>query len=282
MEKIIRSSLFIPANNPAMVQNAFIFGADSIIFDLEDAVSMEEKDAARILLREFLKINKDNSCDIYVRINSLDRELGYLDMEELCKLNISSFLIPKATEEYIIAAEEFLNRKSNSSINLIALVETSFGIETISEIVKASRRVSGVLLGGEDLATDLEVKRTKKGDEIFYARSKVVSICRAYKINSIDTPFVDVNDEEGLREESYFARNLGFTGKACINPRQINIVNDIFSPSEDEIEKALRILDALENSPNKGVFSLDGKMIDAPIISRAKNMIERAKRLGLI
>ncbi len=282
MEQINRSYLFIPANNPGMVQNAFIFNADAIIFDLEDAVSLEEKDSARILLREFLKINKESSSKIIIRINSLETNLGYLDMDEIVNLNVDGFLIPKATKEYIVKADSYLNEKGNSKIKLMPLIETSFGIETANDIVNASKRVTGILLGGEDLATDLEVKRTKKGDEIFYARTKMASLCRAFKINCIDTPFTDVNDAEGLREDALFSKNLGFTGKACINPRQIEVVNEVFSPSSDEIEKSLRILDALENSPNKGVFSLDGHMIDTPIINRAKNIVDRAKKLGLV
>ncbi|MCL2322018.1 MAG: CoA ester lyase [Oscillospiraceae bacterium] len=282
MEKINRSFLFIPANNPGMIQNAFIFDADVIIFDLEDAVSFEEKDSARILLREFLKINKESSSEIIVRINSLETSLGLLDMEEISNLNVDAFLIPKATKRLIKASDEFLNKNGNFKIKLIPLIETSFGVETAQEIVKSSNRVNGILLGGEDLATDLGVKRTKKGDEIFYARTKMASLCRAFKINCIDTPFTDVNDFEGLKDDALFSKNLGFTGKACINPRQIEIVNEIFSPSDEEIERSLRILDALENSPNKGVFSLDGHMIDAPIISRAKNVVEKAKRLRII
>lgn len=282
MGDINRSYLFIPANNPGMVQNAFIFEADAIIFDLEDAVSLEEKDSARILLREFLKINNEHSSEITIRINSLETDLGFLDMEEMVGLKVDAFLIPKATEEFMKAADEFLSKKGNSKIKLIPLIETSFGVETSQEVVKASKRIEGVLLGGEDLATDLEVKRTKKGDEIFYARSKISSLCRAFKLNSIDTPFTDVNDSEGLREDSLFSKNLGFTGKACINPRQIQIVNEVFSPSIEDIERSLRILDALENSSNKGVFSLDGHMIDAPIIIRAEKIVKRAKKLGLV
>jgi len=282
MEEINRSYLFIPANNPGMVQNAFVFDADAIVFDLEDSVSFEEKDSARILLREFLKINKEHSSEIMVRINSLETNLGFLDIEEIIDLNVDAFIIPKATKWVIKSADRYFSKRDNCMIKFIPLIETSFGVETAHEIVRASNRVKGIFFGGEDLATDLEVKRTKKGDEIFYARSRIASLCKAFKINSIDTPFIDVNDYEGLREDSLFSRGLGFTGKACINPRQIQIVNEVFSPSMEEIEKSLRILDALENSPNKGVFSLDGHMIDAPIIARSEKIVLRAKKLGLV
>lgn len=168
-------------------------------------------------------------------------------------------------------------------IGVIPIIELASSILDVREIA-TSPRVNGLLLGAEDLSSDLEVSRTLAGDEIFYARSMIAISCRAYNIDAIDTPFTDVRNEEGLLADSQKARGLGMNAKACIHPNQIDIVNKIFSPSKEQIEQALRILKAFENAQKegKGVFSLDGKMVDKPIIERAKKTIDKAKRFGLI
>ncbi len=290
MKRLRRTMLFMPGNNPGMLQNAAILGADSIILDLEDAVSLSEKDSARILVREAI-LNMDYSAvEVVVRVNPLDTEFGERDIREIAGVKPHALLIPKAEEEQIKKVEEILTeieKEQNieqGTIKLIALIETAFGLERIYEVIKASKRIVGVLLGGEDLTTDMGVKRTKAGEEIFYARNRVASCCRALKVDAIDTPFTDTNDYEGLKVDTTKAKSLGMTGKAAINPRQIDTIHSVFAPSQDEIHRAVRILDAMEEAraEGKGVFSLDGKMVDAPIISRAKNTIELAKLLGLV
>ena len=166
----------------------------------------------------------------------------------------------------------------------MALIETAVGLENVYNVINSSKRVAGVLLGGEDLTTDLGIKRTKEGEEIFYARNKVATACRALKVDSIDTPFTDTNDFEGLTRDTSKAKSLGLTGKSAINPRQIDAIHSVFAPTEAELKQALRILDAMENAKKegKGVFSLDGKMVDAPIITRAARMVELGQQLGLI
>lgn len=281
MNKIRRTMLFMPGNNPAMLINADVLGADSIILDLEDAVSIDEKDSARILVREALKFLSYKGVETVVRINPLDTDFGLKDIEEMKSLKFHTILLPKADYEEVKLADKLLK---GTDKNIMPLIETSIGLEQVYETITASDRVDGVLLGGEDLTTDMGVKRTKIGKEIYYARCRVIAAAKAAKISAIDTPFTDTDDFEGLRLDSALAKELGMTGKAVINPRGIDVVKNIFSPSLDEIEKSKRIMAEYEKAKARGlgVFSLDGKMIDAPILTRAKKLVETAGYLGLL
>lgn len=282
--------LFMPGNNPGMLQNAAVLGADSIILDLEDAVSIPEKDSARILVREAIKNIDYSNVEVVVRINALDNEFGPMDLEEISRVKPDALMIPKADEDSIKKVHEVLNDIEEQegfeagTLKIIPLVETAYGLETVYSIIKASNRVIAVLLGGEDLTADLGIKRTKDGEEIFYARNKVATACKALRVDAIDTPFTDTNDYEGLRRDSEKAKSLGMTGKAAINPRQIDTIHTALAPSENEIKHALRILDALEEAKKegKGVFSVDGKMVDAPVINRALSTVNLAETLGII
>jgi citrate lyase subunit beta/citryl-CoA lyase len=282
--------LFMPGNNPGMLLSAGILGADSVILDLEDAVSLTEKDSARILVREAIKNVDYTNVEVVVRVNPMDSEFGEEDVNVITRVKPDALLVPKADEEAIRIVDEMVAKIEveegfeTGSIKIIPLIETAFGLETVYNVIKASKRVTAILLGGEDLTADLGVKRTKEGEEIFYARNKVATVCKALKIDSIDTPFTDTNDYEGLAKDTAKAKSLGLTGKAAINPRQIDTIHSVFAPSEEEIKHALRILDAMEEAKKegKGVFSIDGKMVDAPIINRALNTVELARRLGVI
>lgn len=280
----------MPGNNPGMLQNAAILGADSIILDLEDAVSLTEKDGARILVREAIKFMDYSNVEVVVRINPLDTEFGPKDMDTIARVKPDTIMVPKADEEEIKLACSMLDKiekeegYEGGSIKIIPLVETAFGLENVYNVIKASNRVVGVLLGGEDFTSDMGIKRTKEGNEIFYARNRVATACKALKVDAIDTPFTDTNDYTGLEEDTRRAKSLGMTGKSAINPRQIDTIHSVYAPTELEIKHALRVLDALAEAKKegKGVFSLDGKMVDAPIINRANTTVELAKMLGLI
>jgi len=290
VEKLRRSMLFMPGNNPGMLQDAAILGADSIILDLEDAVSLTEKDSARILVREAIKTIDYSEVEVVVRINPLDTEYGPLDVDVIARVKPDTLMIPKANEEGIKLVDKMLDRIETEvgylpgSIKLIALIETAIGLENVYNVILASKRVVAVLLGAEDLTSDLGIERTKEGQEIFYARNKVANACRALKVDSIDTPFTDTFDDEGLAKDTAKAKSLGLTGKSAINPRQIEIIHSVFAPTEAELKHAMRVLDAMEEAEKegKGVCSLDGKMIDAPIINRANCTIDQCVRLGLI
>lgn len=288
--KLRRTMLFMPGNNPAMVQDAAILGADSIILDLEDAVSLTEKDSARILVREAIKNVNYSEVEVVVRVNPLTTDFADEDINVIARVKPDALMIPKATEEElveisrrleVIEAEEGFETKS---IKLVPIVETAYGVENVYNIIKASDRVVAVLLGAEDLTSDLGIKRSKEGNEILFARNRVAVACRAMRVDSIDTPFTDTNDFEGLRRDITLAKSLGMTGKASINPRQIDTIHSIYAPTEAELIHAQRVLDAMRQAEEegKGVFSLDGKMVDAPVINRAKTTVALGKQLGLI
>lgn len=278
--------LFVPGNNPAMVQNAGILGADSIIFDLEDAVAHEEKDAARILVRNAL-INIDyGNCETTVRINSLEYSKWEKDIKEIVKGKPDGIVIPKAESiESIKAVERVLEEQGDLARNiiLIPLIETAMGIERVFEILRSSSRVKAVIFGAEDYTANIGAKRTKKGIEIMYGRSRIVNAATATMVEAIDTPFTDVDDLEGLKEDVRFAKALGFSGKAIISPRHCSIVKEIFSPSPEEINYALKVIDSIQKAKKegKGVVSLDGKMIDAPIVNRANRVLKLAGMEGV-
>ena len=263
---------------------------DAVIFDLEDAVALTEKDAARVLISEALKTNKYDTVEVVVRINPLSTPYAEKDIDVIARLKPDAILLPKACPEDIKVLDEKLNAIEKEMgfeagcIKIHPLVETTYGVETVYETIKASPRVISVLLGGEDLAADLGVKRTKASDELFYARTKVVNACKACKVDAIDTPFTDTNDYEGLMADSLKAKMLGFTGKLAINPRQIDTIHEAYSPSQAEINHALRVMAAKEEAAREGlgVFSLDGKMVDLPIINRAIHTLDIARLIGLI
>lgn len=288
--KLRRTMLFMPGNNPGMLQDAAILGSDSIILDLEDAVSLTEKDSARILVREAIKNVDYSGVEVVVRINPIGTEFSGEDINVIARVKPDALMVPKATEDDLIEISRRLNEieKEESfeakAIKLIPIVESAYGVENVYSIIKASDRVVAVLLGGEDLTSDMGVKRTKEGNEISYARNRVAVACKAMRVDGIDTPFTDTNDFDGLRKDTLLAKSLGMTGKASINPRQIDTIHQVYAPTEAEIIHAQRVLDAMEEAERegKGVFSLDGKMVDAPVISRAKTTIDLSKKLGLI
>ncbi len=284
-----RSLLFMPGNNPAMLQNSDIFDADSVIYDLEDAVSVTEKDSARTLVSEFIKARTTAfPMEIIVRINGLDTEFYHKDLQAVVSDKIDTIMLPKANMETLRQLDQILTeiedeKGLNKKISVIPIIELASSVLEIDQIVKAPR-VNGVLLGAEDLSSDLEVSRTKKGDEILYARQRLVMACVAYKIDSIDTPFTDTNDEEGLYNDCRFVMGLGFSSKAAIHPNQVGAINSTFVPTADKIKWALRVEEANKLALEKGlgVFSLDGKMVDKPVIERARKILIKAKRYNLI
>jgi citrate lyase subunit beta / citryl-CoA lyase len=290
MEKLRRTMLFMPGNNPGMVQNAGILGADSIILDLEDAVSLSEKDSARILVRNAIKSIDFYNTEVVVRINPLSTEYSEADIREIATAKPDAFLVAKATEEDIIKVDNLLCEIEKDMgfeagcIKLFPLIETAYSLENVYSIIKASTRNIGILFGAEDLTADLGIKRTKLGEEIFYARSKIAAACKALKVDAIDTPFTDLNDMDGFMKDIEKAKSIGMTGKAAINPRQIDTIHEVFAPSEEEVTYAVRVMKAMEEAKleGKGVFSLDGKMVDAPIIARANTILSKAKLMGLV
>ncbi len=280
-----RSLLFIPGNNPSMIQNSDLYGADAVIFDLEDSVLVQHKDAARKLVKSYLEQFNLLSCKVIVRINGMETPFLKMDLDDLTYDYIDMFMIPNATHgaiEYITNQLKELEKERHlkKEIKLIPIIETPYALLQVKDIVKMSR-VSGLLFGAEDYSMNMSIKRTKEGSEISFARNMISIAAKAYNKEVYDTPFIDVNDSEGLKKDILLAKSLGFSGKAAIHPRQIDLINTLFSPSQEDIFDALRIIKEAKKD-NKGAFSIDGKMVDAPIITRAKKVIEQAKLYGLI
>lgn len=285
-----RSMLFLPGNNPNMLINGNCLGADAVIFDLEDAVSPSEKDAARILVRNTMRYMDFRGCEIIVRINSIDTPYWKQDIDQILPQQPSLILLPKTgsaadileADAYISQAEEKLGMPLNT-VGLMPLIETAMGVENAFQIASATKRVKALFLGAEDLTADLQCKRTKEGREIEYARTRLVVAARAAGVDVYDTPFTDVNDDEGIVADAALAKALGFSGKAAISPRHVDVINSAFSPTEKEIDYAYEVMEAIElaKRQGKGAIALHGKMIDAPIVARAQRTIDMAKALGL-
>lgn len=278
-----RSLLFIPANNPGMLQNSDLFKADSIIFDLEDAVSAAQKDSARILLRNFLRAFT-LEAEVIIRINDLDSPYFMDDLNTVLSNMVNTIMLPKASIKHLKTLDVLLTNLESSKvilnkINIIPIIELASSVLEIEEIVKMPR-VDGILLGAEDLSSDMEFERTQAGDEIFYPRVKIAFACKAMQIDAIDTPFTDVHNLDGLYQDTMRAKTLGMNAKSAIHPNQINILNNIFVPTQKQIDNALKIYTAAKS--NKGVFSLDGKMVDKPIIERSKKILEKARKFDLL
>ncbi len=284
-----RSLLFLPGNNPNMLINAGCLGADAIIFDLEDAVSPTEKDAARILVRNAMKY-MEFLCERVVRINSIDTPDWRADIDAVLPECPDLILLPKtSTPADVLALDAYMSELETNlgiecgSVGILALIETALGVENAFLIAGACKRVKGLFLGAEDLTADLQCKRTREGKEIEYSRMRLVVAARAAGVEVYDTPFTDVNDDEGIVADALFAKSLGFSGKASISPRHINAINNAFSPTVAEVRYAYEVIDAIRRAKaeGKGAISLRGKMIDAPIVARAERTIAMAHALGM-
>jgi citrate lyase subunit beta/citryl-CoA lyase len=229
-------------------------------------------------------------CEKIVRINSIDTEYWQEDLRAVLPEKPELILLPKTgTAADVLAADAFMTQMEESlgmeqgSVGLMPLIETALGVENAFAIASAAKRVRALFLGAEDLTADLQCKRTKEGKEIFYARTRLVVAARAAGVDVYDTPFTDVNDDAGIWEDAALAKSLGFTGKASISPRHVEVINQVFSPTAAEIEYAYEVMDAIElaKKQGKGAISLRGKMIDAPIVSRARQTIAMAEALGI-
>lgn len=285
-----RSLLFLPGNTPNMLINGSWLGADAVIFDLEDAVSPAEKDAARVLVRNTMTYMDFRGCEKVVRINGIDTPYWKEDLDEILPCRPDLILLPKTgsaadireADAYITETEKRLGLDAGS-VGLVALIETALGVENAFAIASASPRVAALFLGAEDLTADLRCRRTKEGREIEYARTRLVTAARAAGVDVYDTPFTDVNDDEGIETDAALARALGFTGKASISPRHVETINRVFSPSQAEIDYAYEVMETirLAKEQGKGAVALRGKMIDAPIVERARQTIAMAREMGL-
>ena len=276
-----RSLLFSPASREVMCRKAVASSADGVIFDLEDAVADQNKESARDQVCHLLEEFSTRKKEFLVRVNSLSCGLGIEDIWATAPLMPDTYILPKASVQEVIAADtllkgmEALHGVPQGRIGLIPLIETPLDVENVVQILQASPRICGVFLGAEDLTKELGIVRTKAGRELDYVRSRLVMAAHASGIDAIDTPFTDFNDKQGLEQDLLYARSIGMTAKAAIHPAQIEQINTAFTPTEEDVQAALKIVSAFRDALEKGLgaFSLEGKMIDMPIVERAKTTL---------
>jgi citrate lyase subunit beta / citryl-CoA lyase len=283
-ERLRRSRLYLPGNEPKFFVNAGLHKPDGIILDLEDSVAPSEKEAARLIVRNALRSVDFYGAERMVRINQLPG--GLEDLHYIIPHNVHVILIPKCESgEQVKEVENEVHRLqkihgNKEEIFFMPIIESAKGVIKAYEIAAASHSNCALTIGLEDYTADIGTQRTIEGKESFFARSMVVNAAKAAGIQAIDTVFSDVNDMEGLRSSVAEAKSLGFEGKGCIHPRQVPVVHKAFAPTEEEINKAKKIVVAFEEAEKKGlgVVALGSKMIDAPVVKRAWQTIH----LGII
>lgn len=290
MQRLRRTMMFVPGNNPAMMSDAFIYGPDSIMLDLEDSVTMAEKDAARLLVHNALKTIDYGNTEMVVRVNPLNTPYGRKDVEAVVKAGVDVIRMPKTeTAEEVQELEAEIEKVEKElgclgRTQIMAAIESTKGIINAYAIATASKRMMGIALGAEDYCANLKTQRTPSGDELLLARETIVVAARAAGIYALDTVYSNLNDMETFCKEVELIKRLGFDGKSIINPRQIEIINEVFTPTEKEIEKAKTIVAAIKEAAAKGsgVIAVNGKMVDKPVVTRAEHTIELALAAGVI
>lgn len=275
--------LYIPGNNPAMLLHGSVYGADSLLLDLEDAVALNQKDAARNLIKQMIKHVDYGKTEVCVRVNHLDTPFGMEDLKAIVPLQPDAIRYPKTEsveelQRLITLVEEIEDEHGSphDKMTIHIMIETALGVQNVFDIAKYSKRVDAITIGGQDLTADMNIKSSKNSSGIDLARKMIVMAAKANRIDAIDTVYVDIDDEEGLKKETEFIRQIGFSGKAVINPRQIDPIHEIYTPSDEEIRKAYRVVKEFNKNKAKGigVFAIDGKMVDAPVVTRARYVLE--------
>ena len=282
--------MFVPGNNPGMMADAHIYGPDSIMLDLEDSVTLAEKDAARLLVYHALQSVDYGNTEMVVRINPLNTPFGRKDIEAVVRAGVQVIRMPKTetadevreVEAEILRVEQRLGCVGRTQI--MAAIESALGVVNAYDIATASSRMMGIALGAEDYCANLKTQRTPSGNELQLARQTIVVAARAAGIDALDTVYSNLNDMDTFRAEVEYIKSLGFDGKSIINPRQIEVVNEVFAPKEKDISKARTILAAIKEAEERGsgVVSVNGKMVDKPVVIRAQRTIDLAIASGII
>jgi citrate lyase subunit beta/citryl-CoA lyase len=289
-QRLRRSLLYVPGNMPGMLQNIPVFNADGVMIDLEDAVPLAEKDAARTLARNFLATVPDRSKEVFVRINGLDTKYALDDLREVLPALADGIRLPKADSPEVVERLDTLLTEYEEKLGLdighytiMPSIESAVGILNCVGTAQASKRIVALAFGAEDYTASMEIQRTRTGEELFSARTQIVWAARAAGVQAIDSIFSDTNDMEGLRAETELVKKLGFTGKSLVNPRQIEVVHEVFRPKKEEIDHALEVMEAIKRAREMGtgVISLGGRMVDAPVVKRAARILRTAAAFGL-
>ena len=288
--KLKRTSLYASGATPINMIQAAFYNEDCIVYDMEDSVPLAEKDSARLLIYNTVRYHRPANKYVMIRVNGIYSEYIDEDLEAAVRARPDAIRIPKV--EYKEEAVRICQRISDiekeaglevGKIEVWCNIESYLGMINAYEIATADPRIVALALGAEDFTASMKSTRTKAGLEIFYARNAILTACRQAGIEAIDAVFSDINDPEGLKEDTTLTRNLGFDGKTCVHPRQIDIVNSFFTPSAKEIKYALRVLEAVEEGKRlkKGAVTLDGSMIDKPMELRARTTLAQAEAAGI-
>ncbi len=288
--RIRRTMMFLNAHRASLVKDPYIYGADSIILDLEDAVSESEKDSARIQLYNVLKYHDYKGTERIVRINGLNSPHWREDVRASVAGGCDGIRIPecetveqvKMVEEAIESAEREFNVPMGTTLIMTA-IETPMGVLNAYDLAKSSDRVFGMSIGAGDFMRTMHATRTKAGYEMLAARSHLVIAARAAGVMCFDTVHTDIDDLDGLREDTEIIKNMGFDGKSVISPKQIAIIHEVYAPTEKQIDMAEKTIFAIEDFAKEGVgvTIVDGQMIDIAMVEGAKRVISLAKRSGV-
>lgn len=287
-DRLRRSRLYLPGDQPKLFINAGLHGPDAVILDLEDSVHPDDKDGARLIVRNALGALDFMGAERMVRINQ--GALGMEDLDEVVPAGPDLILIPKVeTAEEVQAVYDRVQHLRlqyglDDPVWLMPIIESALGVENAFAIASSAESLVALTIGLEDYTADLGVPRTSEGAETLYARARLVNAAHAAGVQAIDSVFSDVGDMDALLAWARSARGLGFEGMGCIHPRQIGPIHEGFSPTDKELEKALRIVEAFEDASAKGlgVVSLGSKMIDPPVVLRAQRIVEQARASGLL
>jgi citrate lyase subunit beta / citryl-CoA lyase len=288
-DRLRRSRLYLPGAEPKFMFNAGLHRPDAVILDLEDSVHPEHKAAARLLVRNALRVIDFGAAERTVRINQLP--LGLDDLDAIVPEAPDLILIPKTERPEQVQEVDARIQAIRAGLPggdalppiwLLPILESALGIENAFAIAAASPNVVALTIGLEDYTADLGVVKTAGGAESLWARQRLVNAARAAGVQAIDSVYGDVQDEAGLFAWGVAARAMGFCGMGCVHPRQIRVIHRAFAPTADELAKAERIVAAFEDAAARGagVVSLGSKMIDAPVVIRARQLVERARLLA--
>jgi citrate lyase subunit beta / citryl-CoA lyase len=289
-DRLRRSRLYVPGGEPKFMLNAGLHRPDGIILDLEDSVHPAHKDAARLLVRNALRMIDFAGAERMVRINQ--HEHGLLDVEAIVAEQPNMILIPKAehadqlraVQDRIASVRTRLGITDAPPIWLMPIIETALGVEHAFSIAAATETVAALTIGLEDYTADLGVVKTRDGAESLWARQRIVNAARAAGVQAIDSVYGNVDDEEGLLAWAERARAMGFSGMGCVHPRQIGVIHRAFRPTAEEIQRAQQIVDAFADAQQRGlgVVSLGSRMIDPPVVLRAHRLIEHVREIDLL
>ena len=278
--KVRRSFIFTPGLNPEMFPKALASGADMVCIELEDGIAIKDKDEARKNTINALKtLEVKNDVELVVRVNCQRTKPGLLDLEAFIssKLKVKALMLPKVkTPDEITFIDDLLS-DCNLDTDLHVIMETNEALENIYDIAHSSKRIVALYFGGVDMAAELRVPNSY--ENLIYARSKLVHAGASVGVDVIDVPYLDLEDMNGMKKEAELVRNLGFTGKGSIHPKQINILNEVFTPSNDEITKAKKIIDQF-NASDTGLVVIDGKLIEKPVLREMQRRILVAEKIS--